>query len=254
VALVTIGPCTQAGEVVSTEVVRRLHAEGATVVVCDKESEPGTSLVKELGERARFLTLDVTSWDDWTGVVSDVVGDLGGIDVLANCARTRDAHPADTVEVSVEEYVRVVAVNQMSVFLGMRAVLPAMIQSRRGAIVNLASIDGLRGVPGWAPYCAANHGVVGLTRSTALEVGQYGIRVNAVCASPSSAIAAELDSETYAGFRRQLPMGRLAEPHEVASVVAFLASDDSSCVTGTTLAADVGRMAGPAPAAVVQPR
>jgi 3alpha(or 20beta)-hydroxysteroid dehydrogenase len=235
-------------------VVRALHADGAIVVVCDVEPEPGGLLVKDLGERARFVSLDVTSHENWKSVVEEVRTAFGRLDVLVNCARTRDVHQADTVDVAIEEYLRVVAVNQSSVFFGMRAVLPAMVEARRGAIVNLASIDGLRGVPGWAAYCAANHAVVGLTRSTALEVAPYGVRVNAVCASPSSAIAAELDPAMYASFEHQVPMGRLADPDEIAKVVAFLASDDSSCCTGTTMVADVGRMAGPAATTVVTPQ
>jgi 3alpha(or 20beta)-hydroxysteroid dehydrogenase len=250
-ALVTIGPCTTAGAAVSSAVARALHADGAHVVICDREPTPGKELAAELGERAEFAVLDVCREEDWRRVVERVTAGPGPIDVLVNCARTRGARAEDTTEVSLDEYLRVVAVNQTGVFLGMRAVLPGMIAAGHGSIVNLASIDGLRGVPGWSAYCAANHAVAGLTRSTALEVAIHGVRVNMVCAGPSKAIAAELDDSDQRALARSVPMGRLADPAEVAGIVAFLASDDSSCCTGTTIAADLGRLAGPARPSVI---
>jgi 3alpha(or 20beta)-hydroxysteroid dehydrogenase len=253
-ALVTIGPCTAAGTAVSSAVTRALHADGAHVVICDREPTPGKELAAELGERAEFADLDVSREDDWRRVVERVTAELGPIDVLVSCARTRGAQAEDTTELSLDEYLRVVAVNQTGVFLGMRAVLPGMIAAGHGSIVNLASIDGLRGVPGWSAYCAANHAVAGLTRSTALEVAIHGVRVNMVCAGPSKAIAAELDESDLGALASSVPMGRLADPAEVASVVAFLASDDSSCCTGATIAADLGRLAGPARPSVIGAR
>jgi 3alpha(or 20beta)-hydroxysteroid dehydrogenase len=154
-----------------------------------------------------------------------------------------------TMQAVVERFERMIGMRQRAVFLGMQAVLPAMVEGGRGAVVNVTSIDALRGAPGWSAYCAADHGIVGLTKAAALEVAPFGVRVNAVAASRTTTRPGQLPSDLAAAMNVNIPIGRLADADEVAAAISFLASDAASYCVGSVLVADGGRLAGPSPAA-----
>jgi 3alpha(or 20beta)-hydroxysteroid dehydrogenase len=223
-------------------------AEGATVVLADVRPDEGKTQADRLGERATFVEHDVTSEDGWNTLVAGVVAAHGRLDVLVNCAGVLTIGPLVTS--TAAEFQRVTAVNQFGVYLGMRAVLPAMIEAGSGAIVNISSLDGVAGMPYEAIYSATKHAVIGLTRSVAMEVAAKGIRVNAVCPGlmPTPMVAeadlSALGDVDLSGIVDQIPMKRPAEVVEVARVVAFLASDEASYVTGAELLVDGGWHAG----------
>ena len=229
-------------------VVEALHHRGATVVATDVRHAEGKELVSRLGERARYMELDVTNADAWAEVVRRVTADCGGLDVLVNNAGIVDIGPMVTQPFAA--YLRIVDVNQHGVWLGMQAALPAMIAAGRGSIINISSIDGIRGMPGTAAYCAAKHAVVGMTKAVALEVAPLGIRANVVCpGGMMTPLLADVDLSALGDadlskLPDSIPMRRLADPAEVAKAVAFLASDDASYCTGAEIVADGGWTAG----------
>jgi 3alpha(or 20beta)-hydroxysteroid dehydrogenase len=232
---------------------RLFVAEGARVVLADVSDEPGEALARELGPAARYVHLDVAREDDWQRVVAGAVEGLGGLDVLVNNAAV--LHLAALEDTTVEAFERVFRVNQLGTFLGIRSVVAPMRAAGRGSIVNVSSIDGLAGKNGVAAYAATKWAVRGLTRVAAIELGRYGIRVNAVCPESGSAemlqpyLPAGVDPELI--LARQQPLlatqkGRsIAERvGDVARAIAFLASDDAASCTGADLAVDGGNTAG----------
>lgn len=218
--------------------VRALHAEGARVVVADLLEAEGTALAAELGERARFEVLDVTDAEAWERVVAATVQAWGGVDVLVNNAGIANAGP-------LEHYTRakwdtVIAVNLTGTFLGCQAVAPTMRAAGRGAIVNVSSVEGLRGSEGLHGYVAAKFGVRGLTKSIAVELGRAGIRANSVHPGwIDTAMTARIDPS-----RLPIPLGRGGVPADLTGAVVFLASDDSAYMTGAELVVDGGMTAG----------
>ncbi|MGV0790777.1 SDR family NAD(P)-dependent oxidoreductase [Mycolicibacterium sp. XJ1819] len=216
-------------------------AEGATVVAADVNSADGKSLVAGLGDRASFVELDVTSELSWDSAVSEVTRQFGRIDVLVNNAGVLWIAPV--IGSSLDDYHRVVAVNQTGPYLGMRAVLPGMVEAKSGSIVNVSSMNGIRGMPGEAVYSATKHAVIGLTRSVALEVAESGVRVNAVCPGPIDTPMLEeadigAEEGTAEALKPLVPFKRLATPAEVAEVVGFLASDAASYCSGAEFVVD----------------
>jgi 3alpha(or 20beta)-hydroxysteroid dehydrogenase len=224
---------------------RLFVAEGARVVLADVIDEPGRKLAVELGAAARYEHLDVASERDWTRVMAALMAAHGRLDVLVNNAGILRTAPLE--HTSLDDYMAVIRVNQVGVFLGMRAAVEPMRASGGGSIVNISSNAGLQGVQGVVGYVASKWAVRGMTKTAALELGRYGIRVNSVHPGPvdTPMIAIpEFESVDRDGLYRSLPIPRMARPEEIARLVLFLASDESSYSTGSEFIADGGISAG----------
>ena len=235
VALVT-GAATGIGRATA----QRLAAEGA-IVVCGIESEAQTAPAGLEG-----LVLDIREPGSWRRAVARIVARHGGIDVLVNNAGIRSPGTADGVARAAWD--ETIAVNLTGTFLGCREVVPVMRRGGGGAIVSLASFTGIRAAPGVVAYAASKGGVVALTMAMALDHAKDGIRVNCVCPgmvdTPMSRRAFDHTDDPVAAYRATCgkhPMGRIAEPEEVAGVIAYLASGDAGFVTGQAVAVDGGR-------------
>ncbi|MEU7476726.1 glucose 1-dehydrogenase [Lentzea sp. NPDC042327] len=219
----------------------RFVAEGASVLLTDVLDEPGKELAASLG--APYFHLDVSSEDDWAAAVS-AAGELGEISVLVNNAGVLHFSPlADT---TLADYQRVVSINQVGTFLGMRAVVPSMKRAGGGSIVNVSSVEGLAGMPMLTAYTASKFAIRGMTKVAALELGEHGIRVNSVHPGAidtpmvSTALGREID---VSPIGRRLALRRIGQPEDVANVVLFLASDESAYCTGGEFAVDGGATA-----------
>jgi NAD(P)-dependent dehydrogenase (short-subunit alcohol dehydrogenase family) len=189
------------------------------------------------------VAADVTDGEAMRAVVAQAVETHGRLDLAANCAGVGGGHAA-THEYPEAEFDRIVAINLRGTWLSMRAELEAMLTTGGGAIVNVSSTLGLRGSPFAAPYSASKHGVLGLTKTAALEYAQQGIRVNAVCPGAIDTPMMDETFERFPGFRETLtayvPMGRMGGPEEVAGAIAWLCSDAASFVTGEALTVEGG--------------
>ncbi|GAA1945053.1 glucose 1-dehydrogenase [Microbacterium deminutum] len=218
--------------------VRALHAAGGRVVVADILDDDGAALAAELGDPARFVHLDVTDADQWDAAIRAAVDAFGAIDVLVNNAGIANAAPIE--HFTLDKWNAVIAVNLTGVFLGCRAVVPQMKARGRGSIINISSVEGMRGSPGLHGYTASKFGVRGLSQSLAVELGPSGIRVNSVhpgfirTSMTSRIDPAHLD----------IPLGRAGDPSDVAGTIVFLASDASAFTTGAEFVVDGGMIAG----------
>jgi 3alpha(or 20beta)-hydroxysteroid dehydrogenase len=232
---------------------RLLAREGARVVVADVLEEPGRLVAKELGAAGVFERLDVGSEEDWRRVVEATAAREGRIDVLVNNAAV--LHMAAIEDTALADYERIVRVNQIGTFLGIRAVAPVMKRAGRGSIVNVASIDGMSAKNGIVAYAASKWAVRGMTRVAALELGLHGIRVNAVCPEAGNAammrpyVPPEIDVELAASFQQrvlatQRKRSLTEKIGDVANMILFLASDESASCTGTDFLVDGGNLAG----------
>jgi 3alpha(or 20beta)-hydroxysteroid dehydrogenase len=238
---------TGAARGLGASIGRVLHEHGAQVLLADVRDEEGRALAGALGARAHYVHLDVSRESDWDAALAAARAHFGAVNVLINNAGIFRTHA--TLEVSADEYLQIVRINQLGVFLGMRACLAAMREAGGGSIVNIASTAGIEGVPLALAYTASKHAVIGMTKAAALEFGPLGIRVNAVC---PGAMLTPLLSESYkvslsalgAAPFTNAPLGRMADPAEIAPTVAFLASDESSYTTGTEFVVDGGLTAG----------
>lgn len=224
---------------------RMFVEQGAKVVMTDLSQEAGQELASEFGDSALFVKHDVTKLAEWTAVVEAAVRSFGGIDVLVNNAGILGAM-ANTEDLAEADYLAVCAVNQHSVFYGMKAVLPAMIARGGGSIVNISSIAGMAanyGFPSLA-YVASKFAVRGMTKATAMEYGKHNIRVNSVHPGfIQTPMMVEATDEVGGDALAQIPLGRIADPREVSNLVLFLASDESSYITGSEHLVDAGMLA-----------
>lgn len=219
---------------------------GASLALGDVSIDDGhetEGMVKGLGAEAFFLATDVTSDEQMVALVRATVETYGRLDCAFNNAGV-EGHMAPTPEVTDADWHHVVDINLRGVWLGLRHEIPALLDAGGGAIVNTASVAGLVGFADLAPYVASKHGVVGLTRSAALEYAARGIRVNAVCPGViRTPMVERVIAENPAleeGFVAMEPIGRLGEPGEVGEAVAWLCSDRASFVTGQALPVDGG--------------
>jgi len=230
-------------------VAHRCAAEGASVVVVDVDAEGGAAVAAALSGPSGFEHLDVTDAAGWDAVVARTVERFGRVDVLVNNAAV--LHIGGVAATDGDTLRRVLDVNLVGAYLGVRAVVPVMEAVGGGAIVNVASLDALVGMNGLSAYAASKWGLRGLTKSLALELGRVGIRVNTVCPAggnpamfaPWAAGLGELgDALVHYLDDRAIP--REAELDEIARAVVFLASDHARFVTGADLPVDGGHSAG----------
>jgi NAD(P)-dependent dehydrogenase (short-subunit alcohol dehydrogenase family) len=216
--------------------------QGMRVVASDVDAEAGAAVAQGLG--VPFVAADVSAEDGVSAIVGEALDSFGRLDVAANCAGVGGGH-GSTHDYPVEQWDRIVAVNLRGTWLAMRAELEAMLAGGDGgAIVNVASTLALRGSPFGSAYSASKHGVLGLTRTAAIEYAQQGIRVNAVCPGAIDTPMMDATFDRFPGFREALtgfvPMGRMGGPAEVAAAIAWLASDAASFVTGDALTVEGG--------------
>jgi 3alpha(or 20beta)-hydroxysteroid dehydrogenase len=227
--------------------VRHFVAEGARVVFGDVLDDRGAYVAAGLGEEScRYLHQDVTSEDDWAAAVALAVETFGKLDVLVNNAGILAF--AGIAEMPLADFRRVLEVNAVGCWLGMKAVIEPMTKAGGGSIVNISSIEGFTGAAGLSAYSASKFAVRGMTKVAARELAQFGIRVNSV--HPGGVLTRMIVDSAGAreggeDFIKATPLARFAEPIEISRLVAYLASDDSSFSTGSEFVADGGILAGP---------
>jgi 3alpha(or 20beta)-hydroxysteroid dehydrogenase len=227
------------------EIARAFAETGADVLVADVRDDEGAAVAGAIGERAGYVHLDVTRAEDWHAAVAECARRTGApLGVLVQSAGIVRRQTID--ELSLEHYQRLLAVNLVGPFLGIKACGPAMTSGGGGAIVVLSSVDALAAVLGYAGYCASKAGVTGLVQAAALELAPAGVRVNAI--APGTIDTPMLrgrdgDTALLDALVEQVPLRRAGLPRDVARAALFLASEESSYVTGTTLVVDGGVMA-----------
>ncbi|NLK00008.1 MAG: glucose 1-dehydrogenase [Clostridia bacterium] len=216
----------------------RFVDEGAKVVLTDIREEEGLSLSEELGENALFIKHGVTNAQEWAEVVAEAENKFGPVDILVNNAGITMAK--SILETTEEEYRNIVDINQVSVFLGTKAVIPSMQKAKGGSIVNVSSINGIVG--GAIGYTDSKFAVRGMTKAAAVECAHYGIRVNSVHPGviETPMIMQEDTKAAVEEFAQHIPLKRIAKPEEVTNLVLYLASDESSYSTGSEFIVDGG--------------
>jgi len=240
---------TGGGSGMGAATARRLSGEGVRVAVVDVREDAAKEIAASLPSDAIAVGADVSTEDGTDTYVRAAVDAFGRVDLFHNNAGY-GGHLVPLWEMSVEEFDKTMAVNARGVFLGLRAVLRQMAaQGDGGAIVNTASVSGLRAVPGQGGYVPSKHACVGLTRVAALDAGPLKVRVNAVCPglvrTPMlQGLIDEIGPELVDMMLTQVPAGRKAEPEEVANLVAWLMSDEASYVNGSVMVVDGGISAG----------
>lgn len=244
---------TGGGSGIGRASARRFADEGATVVVADIDAETGretVDLIEDAGGDATFVDVDVSDLESVERMVDVAVDTYGSLDFAHNNAGILTGF-ADVTEIDAEDWDTLLEVNLKGIWACLKAELPVMAEQDGGAIVNTASESGLVGMGGLASYAASKHGVVGLTKTVALEYATRGVRVNAIAPGPTntniqSGLSGDSDPSTMAfdtSAMIDVPMDRIAEPEEMAGAVAFLCSDDASYITGHTLPVDGGQAA-----------
>ena len=223
--------------------------EGASVTVADIIDDAGKKVVGEIesaGGRARFVHLDVTSESDVENAVRSTVDAFGRLDCAVNNAGTTGAGGM-IQQISLEDWRKTMSINLESVFLCLKYELPVMQEQKCGAIVNVASGAGLIAVPGLSPYCASKHGVLGLTKTAAVENARSGVRVNAICPgstdTPMLRAAMEASPVMEKMIMSSLPSGRLGTPDEIAEAAVWLCSDRAAYVSGESMLVDAAAVA-----------
>lgn len=250
VALVT-GAARGSGE----QIARAFVAEGSRVVILDVLEDRGKLVADDLGEAAVFFKCDVTNEGEWQAAVAATLRQWSRIDVLVNNAAI--LHLAQLVDTEADDYLRVMKVNELGPFLGIKTVAPALKAAGGGSIINISSVDGIFVSPMTAAYAASKFHIRGLGKSAAIELGEFKIRVNTICPAAGNpemvfesmppevrAAFAGIDTSTYADQYPTPPIGRHGTPIDVAKMCVFLASDDAEFVSGADLMLDGGNTAG----------
>lgn len=220
---------------------RRLIDEGARVMLTDVLDAEGVATAKSLGGNARFLHHDVTDENEWNWIVSETESAFGPVSVLVNNAGIVAYGSIETMTESA--YRHMIDVNQVSVFLGMKSVIPSMKRAGGGSIVNISSVAGIVGITHAISYVASKFAVNGMTKSAAIELAPYNIRVNSIhpgIIHTAMTIATLENEKSMTGVAATTPAGRAGEPDEVASVVLMLATDESRFSTGAQFVVDGG--------------
>ena len=230
--------------------VRHFAAEGARVVFGDVLDDKGAKVAAGLDRQAcRYVHHDVTSQEQWAAAAATAVDTFGRLDVLVNNAGVLKF--GSIADMSLDDFRRILEVNAVGCWLGMKAVIGPMTASGGGSIINISSIEGLTGAAGLSAYSASKFAIRGMTKVAARELGQFGIRVNSV--HPGGVITSMILSQADAApgqvdagaFLKGMPLSRFAEPAEISRLVVFLASDESSYSTGSEFVADGGLLSGP---------
>jgi 3-oxoacyl-[acyl-carrier protein] reductase len=247
VALITGG-----GAGIGRATAERFAEEGAKVVICDVDQKAGETLAQALGPEHRFYKVDVTDRQAVQAWVDDVVAKYGRVDVLINNAgvlrdnqlvRFKDGEIVK--QMPQADFDLVVAVNLKGVFNCAQAVAPYMIRQGGGVILNATSIVGLDGNFGQTNYVATKAGVVGMTKVWTRELGRYNIRVNAVAPGfTATEMVMTMPEKVLEGMKARTPLGRMAQPRDIANAYLFLASDEASFISGTVLRVDGGIVVG----------
>ena len=227
--------------------VRHFVAEGAQVVFGDVLDGKGAAVAAGLDERCcRYVHHDVTSEAGWAAAVATATDTFGRLDVLVNNAGVLAF--ATIADMPLAEFRRILEVNAVGSWLGMKAVIEPMKAAGGGSIINISSIEGFTGAAGLSAYSASKFAVRGMTKAAARELGQFGIRVNSV--HPGGVITSMTlgqpgSAEQADAFLKAMPLSRFARPAEISCLVAYLASDESSYSTGSEFLADGGILSGP---------
>ena len=227
--------------------VRHFVAQGARVVFGDVLDDKGAALAAEFDEKScRYIHHDVTSEADWAAAVVLAADAFGRLDVLVNNAGVLAF--ATIADMPLAEFRRILEVNAVGCWLGMKAVIEPMKAAGGGSIINISSIEGFTGAAGLSAYSASKFAVRGMTKAAARELGQFGIRVNSV--HPGGVITSMTlgqpgSAEQADAFLKAMPLSRFARPAEISCLVAYLASDESSYSTGSEFLADGGILSGP---------
>jgi len=240
VAIIT-GGARGMGEATS----RIFAAEGARVIITDVLDKEGETLARELKGAAIFCHHDVTDEKSWQEVAAKAESDFGRIDVLVNNAGILMFKTI--LDTEKQEFERVLGVNLVGTFLGIKTVGPRMIARMKGSIINISSVDGMKGANGLSAYASSKWGIRGLTRVAAMELGHHGVRVNSVHPGGINTI---MSNPTFAPREKidkaytHIPLQRVGEPEEVAQATVFLASDEASYLCGAEIAVDGGMLVG----------
>ncbi|TVQ91012.1 MAG: SDR family oxidoreductase [Deltaproteobacteria bacterium] len=235
---------------IGAETARRFLAEGAAVFLVDLEESALQDLASDLGDRVAFQRGDVSSEADMQSCVQSCVERFGGLHVYVANAGT-EGKLAPLVQTSDEDFRRVIDVNLMGVFYGVKHAAPAILQAGGGSIVITSSVAGFVGSPGLGPYCSSKHAVNGLMKTAAQELGPQGVRVNTVNPGPvDNRMMRSIEDQAAPGagdtvkekFSAMVPLGRYSTNEEIAAMVTFLASEDSSGCNGTSYVVDGGML------------
>lgn len=225
---------------------RRYAAEGAIVVGVDRQTSDGWQAIEELAPQSRLHKIDVIDGAAQKALAQDVVREFGRIDILLTAAGVGDGGPVGMLE--EEAWDRVVDINLKGTFLSIKSVLDTMSAQRAGSIITIASVEGINGTEGGSAYNASKGGVILLSKNVAIDYGRMGIRCNAICPGfiETPLLQELLDPmpDFKADIQREVKMGRLGQPDEIAGAAYFLASDDAAYVTGHALVVDGGYTAG----------
>ena len=237
---------TGGGSGFGREVALKLAKKEVNISVVDRSKENGEETVrlcKELGCDAIFIQADVSKVEDAKRYVAQTVDHFGKIDLFFNNAGISGSG-VRTIECSLEEFDAIVDVNFKGAFYGLKFVVNEMLKTGGGVIVNTASLGGLVGIPTLGVYSATKHAIIGLTKTIAGEYGRENIRINAIAPGTNETpMVKAYPKEAIDAMAEAVPMGRLGQPHEVADVVSFLLSDESSYIHGAVISIDGGAVA-----------